>query len=175
MIRTTAALAMMAALGASMQAQDTRPVVAEAVVDAPVEAVWHAWTTTEGLRSWLTPRVEIELRVGGRMRANYREVGVLGDAQTIENTILAFDPPRMLSIKATGIPEGFPFPNAIQHMWTVMYFEPVANATRTHVRVVSLGFGPDDESQKMRAFFEAGNAITLDQLRLHFAAVRQGR
>jgi len=48
-----------------------------------------------------------------------------------------------------------------------MYFEP-APSNRTHVRVVGLGFSADEESQKMRAFFERGNAETIDSLRQHF-------
>jgi hypothetical protein len=52
-------------------------------------------------------------------------------------------------------------------MWTVIYFEPLA-AERTRLRVVSLGFGEDDESQRMRSFFEKGNAATLQQLQAKF-------
>jgi hypothetical protein len=53
-------------------------------------------------------------------------------------------------------------------MWTVLYFEP-DGASRTRLRVVGLGFGPDEESQKMRAFFEKGNEFTLKQLQAHFS------
>ena len=33
------------------------------------------------------------------MRANYNPDGRIGDVGTIENAILSFDPPRMISIK----------------------------------------------------------------------------
>jgi hypothetical protein len=102
------------------------------------------------------------------MRTNYNAQGTLGDAQTIENAILSFEPGKMLSIRAVKKPEKFPFPNAIREMWTVLYFEP-AGVDRTKVRVVGLGFSASEESQKKRAFFERGNATTLDQLRQHFS------
>ena len=153
-------------------AQDVGPIVSEGLVDAPLEAVWAAWTTGDRLRSWLAPHAEIDLRVGGLMRTNYNPRGALGDPQTIENTVLSFDPGRMLSIKVAKTPDGFPFPNAIQQMWTVVYFE-AAGPDRTRVRVVSLGFRPDEESQKMRAFFERGNATTLEQLQRHFSRMRR--
>ncbi len=161
-------LAVLLALSGSSRAQDTSPIVAEGVIDAPLEAVWAAWTTSEGLRSWLAPHAEIDLRVGGLMRTNYNAQGALGDPQTIENRVLAFDPRRMLSIQVAKAPEKFPFPNAVHQMWTVLYVEATA-ASQTRIRVVGLGFGLEEESQKMRAFFQKGNATTVEQLRRHFA------
>jgi hypothetical protein len=40
----------------------------------------------------------------------------------------------------------------------------------TRVRGVSLGFGDDEESKKMREFFKRGNAVTLEELQKRFAA-----
>ncbi len=162
-------LAMAQAAAGGATAPDTTPVVSEAVIDASADAVWNAWATSEGLRAWLAPHAAIDLRVGGTMRTNYNAQGSLGDPQTIENRILSLDPKRMLSIQVTKAPAGLPFPNAIQQMWTVIYFEPLA-PDRTRVRVVGLGFRLDAESQRMRAFFDQGNAATLVQLQRHFSA-----
>jgi hypothetical protein len=101
------------------------------------------------------------------MRANYDAKGSLGDDGTIENTILSFEPGRMLSIQVAKAPKNFPFPNAIANMWTVIYLEP-DGPSRTRVRAVSLGFTPDRESQDMRAFFTRGNATTLQELQKRF-------
>jgi uncharacterized protein YndB with AHSA1/START domain len=163
---------MVSALCASTaDAQSLEPIVSEAIVQAPADAVWALWSTGEGLGSWLAPHVDIDLRLGGLMRTNYSPQGRLGDPSTIENVILSFEPGRMLSIGVAKTPEGFPFPNAIQRMWTVVYLEPV-DGDRTRVRVVGLGFGPDEESQRMRAFFQQGNDITLGQLQSHVAGSR---
>lgn len=162
-------LAMVSVLSGSVSAQDISPLVHEGIVEAPVAKVWAAWATSEGLRSWLAPHAEIDLRVGSRMRTNYSAQGSLGDPQTIENTVLSFDPGRMLSIQVVKAPDQFPFPTAIRQMWTVIYFEPLW-PDRTRVRVVGLGFRPDAESQKMRGFFERGNAVTVQQLQRHFSA-----
>jgi uncharacterized protein YndB with AHSA1/START domain len=69
-----------------------------------------AWTTHEGRASWLAPHGSVDLRIGGLMRTNYKVAGALGDAQTIENAILSFEPERMLSIKVTQAPENAPVP-----------------------------------------------------------------
>lgn len=167
MNRWLGGLAVLGLLSGSAVAQELKPIVAEGDVNAPIDAVWSAWATTAGLQQWLAPHVEIDMRVGGLMRTNYRANGTLGDGNTIENRVLAFEPGRMLSIQVATAPANFPFPNAIYKMWTVMYFEP-APSNRTHVRVVGLGFSADEESQKMRTFFERGNADTIDELRRHF-------
>ena len=153
-------------------AQDLGPIVHEGIVEASLDKVWAAFTTSDGLRAWLAPHAEIDFRIGGLMRTNYNPQGRLGDPQTIENVILSFEPRRMLSVRVAKPPENFPFPNAIRQMWTVVYFE-AAGPDRTTVREVSLGFGADEESQRMRAFFNQGNATTLAQLQKHFAAQPQ--
>lgn len=144
------------------------PLVHEGIVDAPLASVWKVWSTGEGLREWMAPHAEIDLRVGGLMRANYNPNGQLGDAQTIVNTVLSFEPERMISIKVVKTPDGFPYPNAITQMWSVIYFTAV-DANRTAVREVSLGFSSDEESQRMREFFNQGNSTTMTHLQKYFA------
>jgi hypothetical protein len=90
-----------------------------------------------------------------------RETAVL--LSSVSRACRCYDPERMLSIKVTKFPEGFPFPNAVRGMWPVIYFEAVSPRT-TRVRIVGLGFGDDEESRKMRAFFDRGNAFTLKKL-----------
>lgn len=149
-------------------AQNISPLVSEGVVNATPAQVWAAWTTGEGLRSWMAPVADIDLRVGGLMRANYSATGSVDDEGAIHNTVLSFEPERMLSIRVATFPKGFPFPNAIRNMWTVILLSPVEGG-RTHVHAASLGFTADEESQKMRAFFEQGNALTLQELQKRFA------
>lgn len=157
-------------LGARAQDNmDNSPLVHQTVVDAPIEQVWAAFTTKAGLESWMVAHAEVDVKVGGALRTQYDPAGSTDDARAIVNTILSFEPLRMLSFRVTRAPQGFPFPNAIATMWTVIYFEP-RGETATSVREVSLGFGGDEESQRMRAFFERGNAFTLKRLQEHFAA-----
>lgn len=159
--------------GLAIQVAGAEPLVHEAIIEAPCERVWSAWTTTEGLKSWLAPQAEIDLRVGGRMRSSYRTDSTLGDEHTIEQTILAFEPERMLAIRCTRAPADFPFQIAIQDTWSVIYFEPVAR-DRTRVRLVGLGYNDSEASVKMRSFFEAGNAAVLKGLQQKMAARPHG-
>jgi uncharacterized protein YndB with AHSA1/START domain len=150
-------------------AQEDERLVHESIINAPPDQVWAAFTTKTGLESWMAAHAEIEIKLGGTMKTQYDPKGTTDDAGAIENTILSYEPLRMLSFKVTKAPRGFPFPNAIKNMWTVLYFEAQGEKA-TRVRVVSMGFGKDDESKKMRAFFNRGNAFTLQLLQKRFAA-----
>jgi uncharacterized protein YndB with AHSA1/START domain len=158
----------LALLPNTSRAQDDSRLVHEAVVSAPVDQVWAAFTTTEGLESWMAAHAKIEFKIGGTMKSQYDPKGTIDDARAIENTILSYEPMRMLSFKVTKAPAAFSFPNAIKNMWTVIYFVPEGDKT-TRVREVSMGFGNDDESKKMREFFNRGNAYTLQRLQKRFA------
>ena len=159
----------LAFVGLVRAANGQQPIVTEGVVGAPLDSVWNAFTTSAGIESWMAAHATFDLRIGGTMQTVYAPAGKLGDASTIENTILAYEPKRMLTIKVSKVPAGFPFPNAIRNMWTVIYFESV-DSKATRIREVSMGFGAGDESLKMRQFFDRGNASTLAALQKRFAS-----
>jgi uncharacterized protein YndB with AHSA1/START domain len=141
--------------------------VTEGIINAPVEEVWTALCTKEGLEAWNVAHAEIDLRVGGLMRTHYDPKGRLGDPNTIENVILSFEPGRLLSIKVTNPPEKFPYKSAIKSVWHVIHFEPLGLA-RTRLQIIGLGYGTDEESKELRSFFDKGNAYTLKKLQEKF-------
>jgi uncharacterized protein YndB with AHSA1/START domain len=144
-------------------------VVTEGIVDAPVEQVWAALVTKDGLESWNVAHADVDLRVGGKMLTHYDPKGRIGDPDTIENIILSFEPKRMLSIKVGTPPAKIPFKDAIKTVWQVLHFEPLG-ATRTRLQIIGLGYGADEESKKLRSFFEKGNAYTHKKHQEKFAA-----
>ena len=167
-IRQILLLMTLALAPAAGRAQTDAPLVHEGVVNAPLAQVWAAFTTKEGLESWMAAHAEIDLKVGGVMKTQHDENDTVDGAGSIANTILSYEPMRMLSLRVTKFPEGFPFPNAIRQMWTMVYFEPQGeNATR--IREVCLGFSRDEESVKMREFFKYNNTVTLELLQKRFA------
>lgn len=138
------------------------PQVTEGFINAPVGQVWRIFTTAEGFKATGVALADVDLRIGGSIRSHYDPKGTLGDPGTIVNEILAFEPERMLTIRIKQAPEGFPYRNAMQGTWTVIYFTP--SGDMTHVRIVGLGYRDDAESLAMRDFFAKGNRQTLDHL-----------
>ncbi len=139
----------------------------EAVVAAPAEQAWRAFTSKEGLESWMVAKADVDWRLGGLLRTRYAADGPIGDDATISNELLSYDPLRMYSMRIAKPPKGFPFPTAWKTVWSVVYFEPLgAGSTRVSIRM--LGYTDDEESQKMREFFLRGNQYTLDKLAARF-------
>jgi uncharacterized protein YndB with AHSA1/START domain len=150
------------------QPRESSQLVTEGIIEAPIDAVWAAFTTNQGQESWNVAHAEVDLKVGGKMRTHYDANGRIGDPNTIENTILCFEPKRMLAIQVINPPEKFPYKNAIKKMWTVLYFDD-AGPSRTRLRLVGTGYGDDEESKKLRNFFDRGNSYTLKKLQEKFA------
>jgi len=149
-----------------LRADDTTPGVSfvnERIINAPIADVWRVWSTSDGYKAVGVALADVDFRIGGLIRARYSADGRLGDDQTIENEILAFEPPHMIAFRIHKPPATFPFKEAWKHTWTVVTLTSLADG-RTHVRAASLGYGTDPESVAMRMFFERGNAQTFDTL-----------
>jgi len=139
------------------------PQVTEGFINASPAEVWRIFTTAEGFKQTGVATAEVDLKVGGTIRTHYDPKGRLGDANTIVNEILAYEPERMLAMRIQQAPADFKYPDAIAGTWTVIYFTP-AGDNMTQVRIVGLGYTDTPQSQAMRKFFAEGNRWTLDHI-----------
>lgn len=139
----------------------------EAVVHAPVAEVWKAFTTQEGMRSWMVPVAEVDLRVGGTLKTNYNRQAKIGDPGTIVHHILSFEPERMLATRYTA-PESAPdWAKLGQATWVVYRFEPVS-PQETRVVVSMMGWGEGAAWDDSYDHFRRGNEWEMQQLARHF-------
>lgn len=150
-------------VAAATRADETRQ-INEGVIDAPVEEVWKAFATKEGLEKCVVAKADVKLCIGGWMKTHYSPQGELGDKGSIEHLILAYEPNRMLAYRCVKTPEKFPFKEAMKKNWTVIYFEPL-DAGKTKLRIVGCGYDSTEESRKMKQYFDKGNAWTIDHVR----------
>ncbi len=88
---------LLVAVCGTASAADEISFVNEGVVPAPIDEVWKVFATSEGYKALGPALAEVDLRVGGTIRSRYRADGTLGDAETIENVILAYEPPTMIA------------------------------------------------------------------------------
>jgi uncharacterized protein YndB with AHSA1/START domain len=100
------------------------------VLRHPIERVWAALTTAEGLSRWFGSVAEIDLRPGGRAFFRWDDLGEESVA-----TIAVVDPPHRFAFRWAI--EGLPEDDAPQ---TLVDFtlEPVPDGTR--LRLVESGF-----------------------------------
>src|SRR5579871_2634638 len=66
----------------------------EVSIPAPLDAVWEAFATSQGLSTWLTPNAVVDLRPGGEWTAHYP------GGKTGGGTILTFVPKREMVLSA---------------------------------------------------------------------------
>ena len=142
---------------------NTNPVVTEGDFDVPVEKLWWVFSTDDGFKMLGAAKAKIDLRVGGKMQSHYNPEGVIGDEGTIENTIIAYEPNHVLAWRITKPPKNFPFMTAYKDVWCVATFTD-AGGGKSHLRLAQIGYSAEEESQKMRAFFDQGNKWVLDKL-----------
>jgi uncharacterized protein YndB with AHSA1/START domain len=141
----------------------------EMIMKAPLEQVWHSFTTPEGLRTWVAPVVEFELRTGGRFHTTYQREGRVGDPGTIYNTVLSYVPLRMLTFKI-GLTQAFPeAPRQASTLFAVAEFEPLGKS-KTRVTLSMVGWGRGKEWDEVYGFFEKNNPIVMTSLRDALAA-----
>jgi len=174
-LATVAAPALLALAGASSVAgqevadssyvaPDGRRVLHQsAVVDAPIDSVWSAFTTSEGLRSFVAPVAAIDLRIGGRWEASYDAAARIGDSANIVNEILSYLPRRMLSIRVRRAPPGFPYPGAVKELWTVIELREIPDG-RVRVATSMAGYRSGEPWDDLYAAFRRDNAIVLRRL-----------
>ena len=58
-------VALLAVVASCLAHAQERYIDKEVRVKAPVDAVWQAWTTTEGVKSFFAPDARVEARVDG--------------------------------------------------------------------------------------------------------------
>jgi uncharacterized protein YndB with AHSA1/START domain len=144
------------------------PQVTEGFINAPLAAVWGLFTSPDGYKVAGATQAEVDLRIGGSIRMHQDSRGRLGDADTLDTEILAFDPQRMLALRIRQAPQGWPQRAAIDGTWTIIYFTP-SGEDMTHVKIVGLGYNDTPGSQALRAYFEMRNRQTLDALAKPYA------
>jgi uncharacterized protein YndB with AHSA1/START domain len=139
----------------------------EVTIPAPIDSIWYAFTTAEGMTSWMVPLAAIELKTGGRIETSYDRKAKLGDPRNIHNTVLSFIPGKMFSFKI-GLTDQFPEePRETSTLFYVIFFDEVEKDT-TRVEGSMLGWGEGDQWDQVYEKFEWGNAYTFEQLYKRF-------
>ena len=149
---------------ACTQAAETKAVappqqfVLEMEVPAPVSEVWHAFATSEGLRTWLFPNATVDLKPGGDWLVHFP------GGSTGGGTIVSFVPEKELVIAALA-PDKFPTVRAERTRAT---FSFEARGSGTVVRLTQSGWKSGDEWTKAYEYLLAGNAQLMAILHRRF-------
>lgn len=145
-------------------ADGSRTLSHEAVIPAPVEAVWTAVATAAGWQTWAVPVV----REGpdGLFETSYDPAQPPGGPATIAQQWIARDAPRTASFRTVRTPTGFPHADAYKKVVSTFTLTPEAGGTR--LRLSGAGYPAGPEGDALIGFFRAGNTLGMRQLQTRF-------
>ena len=155
------------AVARTLEADGTTTLVHEALIDAPPAAVWQAISTPEGWMRWAVPVAWASPAEPDMLETSYDPADTPGSPSTIRHQFLARIPGRLLAFRTVKAPDGFPHFDIYRTVTSVFELEPAGNQTR--LRLTSTGYPDNEGGRALLAFFETGNAETLEALQKLFA------
>jgi uncharacterized protein YndB with AHSA1/START domain len=142
------------------QTQPEKALIFEVSVPATRSEVWEAFTTSQGLSTWLSPGAVTELKKGGEWTAHFP------GGKTGGGNIVDFVPEKELDLMALA-PEQFPHVRAAR---TKARFEFKDSGDGTLVRLTQTGWQQGEEWDKAYEHLADGNAELLEMLRERFVS-----
>jgi uncharacterized protein YndB with AHSA1/START domain len=133
-------------------------------VPASPAQVWQAWTTADGVRTWLAPDAVVDARVDGPFRIFFNPLAPVGQRGADDMRFLALQPHRMLSFDWNA-PTDWPVVRA-QRTMVIVRLEAVEGGTR--VTLHQVGWGEGDDWDAVYRFFDRGWEQVLSRLQERF-------
>jgi uncharacterized protein YndB with AHSA1/START domain len=137
-----------------------KALIFEVLVPAKPADVWKAFSTSDGLSTWLTPGAVVDLRKGGEWTAHFP------GGSTGGGTIKSYVPEKEMTIAAL-CPEQFP---NVRRERTNAKFEFVPADNGTLVRLTQTGWKTGEEWDKAYDYLTQGNAQLMEILQRRFTS-----
>lgn len=124
----------------------------EITLPAPVDKVWKAWTTEQGIKSFFATKCKIDMRVGGAYEIYFDTEAKPGQQGSEGCTILAIQPQKLLSFTWNAPPH---MPEARKQFTHVtIRFMPEGEDVTT-LLLCHDGWGEGGEWDKAYTYFDA--------------------
>lgn len=150
---------------ASVAGAQQRSIDKEVVVAAPVGEVWKAWTTREGIVSFMAPDAEIEARPGGAFHVHFDPLAAPGMKGADDMRYMALQPPTLLSFDWNAPPH-LPQVRA-QRTFVIVRLQEV-DGKSTRVTLHHAGWGDGGEWDQAHAYFDRAWGGVLANLKKRF-------
>lgn len=136
-------------------------------LEAPIQAVWQAWTTEAGLISFFAPAVNIDIRPGGPYEIFFFPENPPGTRGADGMHILAFQAPTFLSFTWNAPPN---LDQVRDHLTHVSIRLAALSESQTRLDFKEDGFGEGGQwDERIEYFLNAWGAVVLPRLALRFA------
>jgi len=135
-------------------------------VPAPIDSVWWAWTTSEGVKAFLGVDSKVELRLGGPYEFYFLPDAPYGSRGGEGNRVLSFLPKQMFAFEWNA-PLSFPNQRE-QRTQVVILFEPTSDG-QTKLEFRQLCWGDGEEWDGVYDYFDRAWSSVLGALIKHFS------
>jgi uncharacterized protein YndB with AHSA1/START domain/uncharacterized protein YciI len=170
--RILLAVALVLMLGRQSEAEGEsdmeKTLVVEETIPASVDRVWRAWTTSEGIESFLAEEAEIRLEIGGPYEIYFNMGAPEGQRGSEGCTVLSYLPMEMLSFTWNAPPSIPNLRNAGARTHVVVRFDDI-NSESTRLQLTQLGFGTGPDWDAYYAYFSKAWPSVLRACKEHFA------
>ncbi|MEM7231721.1 MAG: SRPBCC domain-containing protein [Planctomycetota bacterium] len=131
---------------------------------ASLDKVWAAYTTSDGWKSWVAPVAEVDFKIGGEIRSNYRADGKITDGDTVKLRIVNYVPKQVLTLQAE-VNKNWPEVLKAQEkrLYNVITFHELPNGG-TKVVSHGIGYTNDPKLQQLLRFFVSANEQSFRKL-----------
>lgn len=151
-----------AALGAGAQERAIRATV---IVPATLDEVWAAWTTTEGVKTFLGPEANVEARVDGPFEVFYNPYAAPGMKGADGMRILSIQDRKMITFTWNAPPT---VPEVRKQRTYVTVRMRSTGEKRTEVTLYHGGWGEGGEWDRAFIYFEKSWPNVLRALETRF-------
>lgn len=158
-------VAVMLLVLASFATAQERALDKEVLVPAPIDAVWQAWTTRDGITSFFAPEAEIDARVGGAFHVHFDPLAKPGMKGADDMRYMALQAPVMLSFDWNAPPH---LAQARQQRTFVVVRLKDVDGKSTRVTLHHSGWGDGGEWDQAHAYFDRAWDGVLANLRKRF-------
>jgi uncharacterized protein YndB with AHSA1/START domain len=143
-----------------------KAISAELIIKAPVDKVYKAWTTEEGIKSFFAPDCNIKMELMGPYEIIFLPKNRKGSRGGEGNVVLTFQKNKMLSFTWNSPPEFPKVRNERTHV--LIKFVPIGDNS-TKLFFFQDGWGEGDEWDKVYDYFDnAWKKVVLPRLQYRF-------
>ena len=144
---------------------EERRIVKEVVVKAAPEAVFRAWSTSEGISTFFAPEANVQARPDGPFEVFINPYAQPGMKGADDMRVLGVQENRMISFSWNAPPH---LPEArAQRTFVTVRMQPEGGETR--VRLTHTGWGDGGEWDKAYAYFDRAWGNVMANLQKRFA------
>lgn len=137
----------------------------QVTVPAPLEEVWRAWTTTEGVTSFFGPAAHIEATVGGPYEVYFSTEAPYGSRGSEGCRVLSVVPMNQISFQWNA-PPSMGVIRDLHTRVTVRLHEETPDLTR--VEIIHTGWGAGEQWDKAYDYFDKAWDAVLGNLHYRF-------